>query len=92
MCKLRKEIQFSIPSRIYIGRTDYEARKQVEKLASGNPNLLKSILERGFVGSPQTVAERVQGLWDLGFHYVVFQASPALSVLNEIEESLLPLL
>jgi FMNH2-dependent dimethyl sulfone monooxygenase len=88
----REEIQFSIPGRIYMGRTDEEARKRVEKLARGNPNLVKAIIDKGFVGSPQAVAERVQGLWDLGFDYVVFQASPALRVLDEIEESLLPLL
>ena len=69
-----------------------EARKRVEKLARGNPNLVKAILERSFVGSPQTVAERVQRLWDLGFDYVVFQISPALRILDEIEEGLLPLL
>jgi FMNH2-dependent dimethyl sulfone monooxygenase len=88
----RKPIQISIPGHIFMGKTDEEARDRVEKLTGDNSRLAEPILERGFVGSPETVADRVQRLSDIGIDYVIFQVSPALVALKEIEESLIPLL
>lgn len=88
----KEPIQISIPGHIFMGKTDREARSRVEKLTGDKTSLAKSIIERGFVGSPETVADKVQALSDLGIDYVIFQVSPALKALEEIEESLLPLL
>ena len=88
----RGSIQISIPGHIFMGKTDEEAKSMVKKLVGDNKKLMGSMFERGFVGSPETIADRVQKLSDLGFDYVIFQVSPALKALGEIEESLLPLL
>ena len=90
--KGRGPIHISIPGHIFMGRTDEEARSRVEKLTGDKTSLAKSIIERGFVGSPETVVDRIQKLSDLGIDYVIFQVSPALKALGEIEETLLPLL
>jgi alkanesulfonate monooxygenase SsuD/methylene tetrahydromethanopterin reductase-like flavin-dependent oxidoreductase (luciferase family) len=90
--KGRRPIQISIPGHIFIGKTDEEARSRVVKLTGNKTSLAKSILNRGFVGSPETIVDRIQKLSDLGIDYVIFQVSPALKVLEEIEESLIPLL
>lgn len=88
----RKEIKHSIPGRIYVGATDKDAEKRVKSLPGMNPTLLEDLILRGFVGSPQTIAERIQRLADLGFDYIVLQPSPAIKTLEEIEEDLIPLL
>ncbi|MBQ04937.1 hypothetical protein CL673_09600 [Candidatus Bathyarchaeota archaeon] len=90
--KGRRPIQISIPGHIFIGKTDEEARSRVVKLTGNKTSLAKSILNRGFVGSPETIVDRIQKLSDLGIDYVIFQVSPALKALEEIEESLIPLL
>lgn len=88
----RDPIQISIPGAFFMGKTDEEAKSRVKKLVGDSERLMNSILERGFVGSPESIAERVHKLSDIGFDYVIFQISPALEVLREIEENLLPLL
>lgn len=88
--KGRSNVEYSIPGRIYLGKTDEEAKKSVKKLVGGNANLLKNLLVRGFVGSPATIAERIQHLSDLGFDYIVLQPTPALGVLDEVQEDLIP--
>lgn len=45
-----------------------------------------------FVGSPQTIAERIHRLSEIGFDYVILQPSPALKTLAKIEEELIPIL
>lgn len=88
----RDPIQMSIPGAFFMGKTDEEAKSRVKKLVGDSEQLMNSILEKGFVGSPESIADRVHALSDIGFDYVVFQVSPALEVLGEIEENLLPLL
>jgi FMNH2-dependent dimethyl sulfone monooxygenase len=86
----RNHMKYAIPGRIYMGKTDDDAKKKVENLAKGDANLLKEILAVDFVGSPQTIAERIQRLSDIGFDYVIFSPSPALSTLIELNAKLLP--
>jgi FMNH2-dependent dimethyl sulfone monooxygenase len=88
----RGPIQISIPGTFFMGKTDEEAKSRVKRLMGDNERLVNSILERGFVGSPESIADRVQKLSDIGLDYVIFQVSPALKILGDIEENLLPLL
>lgn len=90
--KGRGGIQYAIPGRIYIEKTDEEARRHVERLTGGNTNLFTDIMARDFVGSPQTIADRMQRLSEIGFDYIIFQPSPALKTLDEIRENLIPML
>jgi alkanesulfonate monooxygenase SsuD/methylene tetrahydromethanopterin reductase-like flavin-dependent oxidoreductase (luciferase family) len=86
----RSSMKYAIPGRIYMGKTDHDAKKKVENLVAGDVNLLKEILVTDFVGSSQTIAERIQRLSEIGFDYVIFSPSPALSTLIELSQELLP--
>jgi alkanesulfonate monooxygenase SsuD/methylene tetrahydromethanopterin reductase-like flavin-dependent oxidoreductase (luciferase family) len=90
--KGKRKIQYAIPGRIYMGKSEDDAKKRVQKLVGSNSGLLKEILTRDFVGSPQDIADRLQRLSDIGFDYVIFSLSPALKTLEEIEEKLIPIL
>lgn len=90
--KGRKNIHFQYKGWIYLGKTDDEAKKRVTRLVGDNSTLLENILTKGFVGSPETVAEKIQHLSELGFDHVTFQISPALKALEELEEKLIPIL
>ena len=87
-----RRIQYAIPGRIYMDKTEDDAKKRVEKLVGSDCNLLEEILTQDFVGSPQDIADRLQRLSDIGFDYVIFSPSPALKTLGEIEEKLIPIL
>jgi len=88
----RRGMKYAIPGRIYMGENDEEAKRRVGNLVGGNVNLLNDILAKDFVGSPQTIADRIQRLSDIGFDYIIFQSSPGLKTLTAIEENLIPIL
>lgn len=88
----RRGMKYAIPGRIYMGENDEEAKRRVGNLVGGNVNLLNDILAKDFVGSPQTIADRILRLSDIGFDYIIFQPSPALKTLTAIEENLIPIL
>ncbi len=75
-----------------IGDSDESAKDYLKRLIGENVSLYDSILQRGFVGSPETIADRIEHLEELGFNYIIFQISPALNTLNKIENQLLPIL
>jgi FMNH2-dependent dimethyl sulfone monooxygenase len=90
--KGRADIKYAIPGHIYLGTSDEEAKEQLKKLVGDNQNLLRSIINRGFVGSPETIADRINLLSDMGLNHVILQISPALETLEKIEEVLIPIL
>ncbi|MFQ6077054.1 MAG: LLM class flavin-dependent oxidoreductase, partial [Candidatus Bathyarchaeia archaeon] len=87
----RRGIKYAIPGRVFIERTDEGAKRRVERLVGDNVNLLKNVLARDFVGSPQTISERIQQLSDLGFDDIILKVSPALKTLDALEEYLMPM-
>ncbi len=88
----RGAIEYAMPCRIFIGKTDDEAKRTVERLAGNNLNLLKDILARGLVGSPQTVREGMHRLSDVGLSYIILQVSPAIETMRRLEEDVMRLL
>lgn len=88
----RDGIQYGIAGWIYSGKTDEEAERRVKKIVGSNSSVYKQVLARGFVGSPQTIANSIQRLSDIGFDYIALKMSPALKMLEELEENLFPIL
>jgi FMNH2-dependent dimethyl sulfone monooxygenase len=88
----RDEILYAIPGRIYMGDSDDSAEDYLKGFIGDNRVLYESIIQRGFVGSPETIVERIHRLEDLGFNYIIFQISPAMESLEKIEKQLLPIL
>jgi alkanesulfonate monooxygenase SsuD/methylene tetrahydromethanopterin reductase-like flavin-dependent oxidoreductase (luciferase family) len=88
----RDDIQYGIDGWIYMGRTDDEAEKHLKNLVGANSELYDKIIKRGFVGSPETIAERIKNLEDIGVDYIILEISPALKDLEDVEKHLLPIL
>ena len=88
----RGDIMYAIPGRLYMGESDMDAKEYLKGLIGENAGIYDSIVQNGFVGSPETIAERISALEDLGFSYIIFQISPALETLEKIEKHLLPVL
>ncbi len=88
----RNNFQYAIAGWVYMGKTNEEAERGVKKIVGNDSNLYEQILARGFVGSPQSIVDRIQKLSDLGIDYVSFKISPALKFLKELEANLFPIL
>lgn len=88
----RNELGYAIPGNIYLDESDEEARRHLKQLVEDNSSMFEELLQRAFLGSPESVAERILKLSELGFDYIIFRISPALKTLEEIEKKLLPLL
>ncbi len=88
----RDDLMYAIPGRVYIGDSDDAAKDYLKGLVGDNVSLYNSVIGRGFIGSPETIVDRIGLLEDQGFTYVIFRISPALDTLNKIEQHILPLL
>lgn len=73
-------------------KTDEEAREVARTTLPGESALLDNVLATGFVGSPETLAERIEALAELDVDYVILQMTPAHETLQRVREMLLPLL
>jgi FMNH2-dependent dimethyl sulfone monooxygenase len=86
----RGPLMYAIPGQIYLGETDELAKEQVKRMVGVNENLYRNILARHFVGSPETIVNRVEKLEELGFDYIIFQPTPALKTLKSMRDLLMP--
>jgi FMNH2-dependent dimethyl sulfone monooxygenase len=90
--KGKDRIEFAIPGRIFMEKTDEAATKRVKQVTGENVTVFKKIMADDFVGAPQTILDRIRQLSDLGFNYIIFQPTPALKTLEQMADCLLPLL
>lgn len=88
----RSNIQYAVPGHIFVDEGDKKAQERVKNLLRGNTATLNRVLETGFVGSPETVAEKIQKISETGVNYIIFQAAPTTDVLDVIKEKILSLL
>ncbi len=88
----RSNIQYAVPGHIFVDDEDKKAQERVKNLLRGNAAALNRVLETGFVGSPETVAEKIEKITETGVNYIIFQAAPATDVLDILKEKILPLL
>lgn len=88
----RSKIQYAVPGHIFVDEEDKKAQERAKNLLGGNATALNLVLETGFVGSPQTVAEKIENISKMGINYIIFQAAPTTEVLEILKEKILPLL
>lgn len=88
----RSKIQYAVPGHIFVDDEDKKAQERVKKLLRGNAATWDRVFETGFVGSPETVAEKIEKISETGVNYIVFQAAPTTEVLDILKEKILPLL
>lgn len=88
----RSRIQYAVPGMVFLGKTDDDAREAVKRTVGENATLLDNVLATGFVGSAETIADRIGKLGEIGFDYVILQITPTLKTLENLKEAVLPLL
>lgn len=84
----RSKIEFAIPALTFIRDTDEEAKKYVERITGGRKGVLDRTLDTGLIGSPETVAQRIRKLEDIGINHVLLQLTPTLRELRKVEKVL----
>ncbi len=84
----RDKIEFAIPGMTFIRNTDDEAKKYLESIAGGRRGVLDRTLDTGLVGSPETVARKIEQLEEAGIDHVLLQLTPTLAELPYVEKIL----
>ena len=84
--KGRNKIEFAIPGLTVIRDTDEAAKKYVEQITGGSKDLLENTLDTGWVGSPETIAQKIKQLESVGINHVLLQLSPTLRELQQVEK------
>ena len=82
-----RSIQYAMPGLMLADETDEKALGKLKALVRGDP---ASVQKSAFVGAPETIAAKVRRLGEAGLNYVIFQASPALELLEIIDREILP--
>ena len=86
----KKSMRYAMPENLFVGKTDEEAKERVKSLTGGSAAILDSILRTGFVGSAETVIGRIKEFDKIRLDYIIFQISPALDMLEELNRQVIP--
>ena len=84
----RDKIEFAIPGLTFIRETDEEAKRYLKSIAGDRRNVLDRTLDTGLVGSPETVAQKIEQLEEVGIDHVLLQLTPTLTELSYVERVL----
>ncbi len=90
--KGRSGIQYAVTGQFLIAETDKEAQEKLETKLQGDKIVAKTIIETGFIGSPETVSEKINNTSRLGIDYIILLAAPTIDALDMLSEKLLPIL
>lgn len=83
-----REMEFAIPALTFIREKDEDAYNLMISYTGGNRNVLDRTLDTGLIGSPETVAEKIELLEEAGIDHVLLQLTPTLQELDNIRELL----
>lgn len=86
--KGRDDIEYAIPGLTIIRETDEQAKEYLEKITGGNRAILDRTLDTGLIGSPETVADKIARLGEIGINYVLLQLTPTLRELEMVKDVL----
>jgi alkanesulfonate monooxygenase SsuD/methylene tetrahydromethanopterin reductase-like flavin-dependent oxidoreductase (luciferase family) len=90
--KGRSQIQYAVTGQFLIADTDKKAQEKLETILQGEKNVAKTTTETGFIGSPETVSEKINNISKLGIDYIILLAAPTIDALNIMSKKLLPIL
>jgi FMNH2-dependent dimethyl sulfone monooxygenase len=90
--KGRSQIQYAVTGQFLIADTDKKAQEKLETILQGDKNVAKTTTETGFIGSPETVSEKINNISKLGIDYIILLAAPTIDALNIMSKKLLPIL
>jgi len=84
--KGRKKIEFAMPALTFIRDTDKEAKNVVDQITEGYKNIFNKTMVTGLVGSPETVAQKIQRLESIGINHILLQLTPTFRELQNVEK------
>jgi FMNH2-dependent dimethyl sulfone monooxygenase len=84
----RDSIDYAIPGLAFIRETDEQAMEYLKDISGMNRNVLDRTLDTGLIGSPETVAEKIEKLNEIGIDHVLLQLTPTLKELRNVERLL----
>lgn len=84
--KGKSDLDYAIPGLTFIRDTDEDAEKYVKQITGGRKEILDRTLDTGLIGSPQTVANKIKQLEQVGINYVLLQISPTLKELQNVKK------
>jgi FMNH2-dependent dimethyl sulfone monooxygenase len=87
----KRSMQYACPGFLVIERTDEQA-EQVIRYRTGNTKAFNRMMATGYIGSPETVAEKIRAREATGIDYIIFQCAPTIATLQRFYEDVLPLL
>lgn len=88
----RRSIQYAAPGYLLIDTTDELAEHRLRQLLPTHADTRQRLLHTGYVGSPETIAEKILAKDRAGLDYIIFQCAPTVSTLIQFREDVLPLL
>lgn len=87
-----RKIEYGIGCMLILGETDEIAYKRLYGFTGDNRKFADEIIETGLVGSPSTVAAKIQEFVSVGLNYILLKPAPTISTLVEFGENVLPLI
>ena len=84
----RPKIEFAIPALTFIRANDERAREYMLRITGGRKNVLDRTLDTGLIGSPETVAEKIEQFEESGIDHILLQLTPSLRELENVEKLL----
>jgi FMNH2-dependent dimethyl sulfone monooxygenase len=87
----KRPMQYACPGLLVIETTDKQA-EHVIRSRTANKKAFNRVMATGYVGSPETVAEKILARDETGIDYIIFQCAPTISTLQRLREDVLPLL
>ncbi len=84
----RRDLEIAIPGMAFIRDGDEEAVEHLHWLTGGEKSLLDRTFDTGLVGSPETVADKIRRLEEIGISHVLLQLTPTLEELENVKKVL----
>jgi FMNH2-dependent dimethyl sulfone monooxygenase len=88
----RKTMKYAVPGHLIIDKTDEKAEERLRWLVPTNEHRRERIKQTGYIGSPETVANKILEKDETDLNYIIFQCAPTVPTLMNFKENILPLL
>jgi FMNH2-dependent dimethyl sulfone monooxygenase len=84
----QQDFEFAIPALTFIRESDEEAIEYMKEITGGRKNVLDRTLDTGLIGSPETIAEKIERFEEIGMNHVLLQLTPTLKELKNVQKLL----
>ncbi len=85
-----RQIEYALSCHLIIENSDEKAKRKLRELLGGDDTTLSEIMERGLIGAPETIAQKLQRYEEAGIDYLLLKPAPTLQGLAAFGEKVLP--